>query len=304
MSARGASGLLWVVAAAAVSVAGWALYHQDLGSSYEECVLKRMQGIGSDIAAKTVLHNCRSLFPLPPPPPPLTEQQHAELIKRTTPTPPTIEEIIARDPDLSRWIQDASAWKVVQEVDEEQSRRLIYLGRSFAERQSAVVAAAKARLASLGFDETGGRDEATLPRPAPNAESEAAFRGDSRAPLSSDQYAAAHSGIRMFGSFAIGWLVFYMMTKQKNPFKKPEELHKRPKWLLALGTGLMLGGISSSPVTGIAQEDLSGAFAIKAVLFVFSMIPVVIGFLLYKYRIGNAIKNATTNLDPQTRDSK
>jgi len=218
--------------------------------------------------------------------------------------PPTIEELIARDPDLSRWNRDERAWKVVQEVDEEQSRRLIYLGRSFAERQSAVVAAAKVRLASLGLDESDGRDEAALPRPAPNAESEAALRGGSRVPLSNDQYAAAHSGIKIFGSLGIGWLMFYMMTKQKNPFKKPEELHKRPKWLLALGTGLMLDGTLSSPVIGIAHDDLLGAFLIKAVFFVLAMIPVVIGFLVYKFRIGKAMKNATTSFDPQTRDSK
>ena len=167
-----------------------------------------------------------------------------------------------------------------------------------------MVAAAKVRLASLGLDESDGRDEAALPRPAPNAESEAALRGGSRVPLSNDQYAAAHSGIKIFGSLGIGWLMFYMMTKQKNPFKKPEELHKRPKWLLALGTGLMLDGTLSSPVIGIAHDDLLGAFLIKAVFFVLAMIPVVIGFLVYKFRIGKAMKNATTSFDPQTRDSK
>lgn len=147
-------------------------------------------------------------------------------------------------------------------------------------------------------------DRATLPRPAPNPESEAVLSGNSRAPLSNDQYAAVRSGIRMLGSFGIGWLLFYMMAKQKNPFKKPEELHKRPKWLLALGAGSMLGWILSSPVTGIAHDDLLGAFLIKAVFFVLAMIPVVIGFLVYKFRIGKAMKNATTSFDPQTRDSK
>ncbi len=34
-------------------------------SSYDECVVNHMKGIGSDVAAKAVLFSCRRLFPDP-----------------------------------------------------------------------------------------------------------------------------------------------------------------------------------------------------------------------------------------------
>ena len=47
---------------------------------------------------------------------------------------------------MSRWINDADAWKVAQEVDSEIASRPGYQNSTFSDRRAAVVAETKRRL--------------------------------------------------------------------------------------------------------------------------------------------------------------
>ncbi len=134
---------------------------------------------------------------------PVVAQAASSDVRQGVSPAPSIGEIIQSDPDLRRWNQDPLAWAVAQAVDAKLALKPEYAGRPFSERQAEVV-----RITRLRLGETDGRDEAALPRPAPNAEPKAAFRGDSRVPLSNDQYAAAHSGIRILARSPLDGLCF------------------------------------------------------------------------------------------------
>ena len=107
--------------------------------------------------------------------------------------------------------------------------------------------------------------------------------------MTQDQFAAIAGLGSTIIPYAFSWLVFYALTKQANPFKKPEEMQKRPKWLLSLWLGLTLGGILAVPSVGV-KNDFLGNVVLKAIFFILFMIPGVIGYCVYKIKIKKAMK--------------
>ncbi|MBM3272712.1 hypothetical protein FJY94_05605 [Candidatus Kaiserbacteria bacterium] len=90
--------------------------------------------------------------------------------------------------------------------------------------------------------------------------------------------------LRTLVSWGSGWLIFYAITKQTNPFKKPQEITKRPKWFLALYFGLVAGAVFLTPLHGVG-DDLVEHFAVKTGLLILYMVPGFIGFFIYKTSI-------------------
>lgn len=91
--------------------------------------------------------------------------------------------------------------------------------------------------------------------------------------------------------WGLGWLTFYLLTKQINPFKKPEALSMRPKWFLSLGFGLLIGATFASPTIGM-ENDLLGRAIVKIVFLFIFMIPVFFGYIFYRRKIRRAINNS------------
>jgi hypothetical protein len=101
----------------------------------------------------------------------------------------------------------------------------------------------------------------------------------------SDPAVAAMTGF--FGTFIayfIGWLVFRLIAKQNNPMKKPTDIQIRPRWFLALWTGLMVGVVLSMPIIGLGG-DLFGEVVVRLVFFIMFLIPGLIGYWVYKRKV-------------------
>ncbi len=79
-------------------------------------------------------------------------------------------------------------------------------------------------------------------------------------------------------SLSIAWVIFYLLTKQKNPFKPPVELIKRPKWFLSNWVSVVLGLMLLLPITGVSHDDILGKWAVKITLSIVYIIP---GFIVY-----------------------
>jgi len=116
-----------------------------------------------------------------------------------------------------------------------------------------------------------------------------------RGAMNKDQFAALVALINLVVSYAFAWLVFYAFTRQANPFKKPEELQKRPKWFLSLWLSVLLGSVLDSPTTA-SKDDFLGNVVIKTVYFVFFMLPGMLGYLVYKIKIKKAMKSTGSGL--------
>ena len=110
--------------------------------------------------------------------------------------------------------------------------------------------------------------------------------------MDQDQFAAIAAMFKVIVPWCLGWFTFYLLTKQANPFKKPEALAKRPKWFLSLGLGLLIGATFSSPTIGI-ENDFLGMAIVKTTFLAIFMIPVFFGYIFYKRNIRRA-----TNRDP------
>lgn len=102
--------------------------------------------------------------------------------------------------------------------------------------------------------------------------------------MTQDQFAVMAGLGGTLISYGFAWFVFYALTKQANPFKKPEEIHKRPKWFLSLWLGLILGGILAMPSMGVKNDFLDNLI-LKTASFILYMIPGVIGYFVYKRKI-------------------
>ena len=94
--------------------------------------------------------------------------------------------------------------------------------------------------------------------------------------MDQDQFAAIAAMFKVIVPWCLGWFTFYLLTKQANPFKKPEALAKRPKWFLSLGLGLLIGATFSSPTIGI-ENDFLGMAIVKTTFLAIFMIPVFLG---------------------------
>lgn len=110
--------------------------------------------------------------------------------------------------------------------------------------------------------------------------------------MDQDQFAAIAAMFKVIVPWCLGWFTFYLLTKQANPFKKPEALAKRPKWFLSLGLGLLIGATFSSPTIGI-ENDFLGMAIVKTTFLAIFMIPVFFGYIFYKRNVRRA-----TNRDP------
>lgn len=149
---RRASAVWVVVAISATALGLFAVRQSQVGWSYDECVVRRMEGAGTKLAAQAVLMSCRKLFPEPPRPqrqmsPELqefTDQMMSRM--RSPPRPVPVEEQIDQDPDLRRWIRDPETWAVAQQVDDEMARRPDYAGKPFHARKDAVIDETRRRL--------------------------------------------------------------------------------------------------------------------------------------------------------------
>ena len=100
----------------------------------------------------------------------------------------------------------------------------------------------------------------------------------------------SNSGIVLIGfagtliPYFVGWFVFRFITKQNNPFKKPKEVEKRPRWFLALWTGLGIGAVFSMPLVGM-DGDILGETVVRIAFFIIFFIPGLIGYWLYRRKV-------------------
>jgi hypothetical protein len=117
--------------------------------------------------------------------------------------------------------------------------------------------------------------------------------------MTQDQSAVMAGLSGTFISYALAWLVFYALTEQANPFKKPEEIQKRPKWFLSLWLGLVLGGVLAMPSMGVKNDSLDNLI-LKTMSFVLYMLPGTIGYLVYK----NKIKKDLTTAQREQEDNE
>ena len=91
--------------------------------------------------------------------------------------------------------------------------------------------------------------------------------------------------ISQIGAALLAYVLFFLIARQKNPFKKPVEPGKRPKWLLGFGAGLCLLTVIWMPVTGVLGEDIAGRIVLKTVMFCFYMLFVFSFYFIYKIKI-------------------
>lgn len=91
----------------------------------------------------------------------------------------------------------------------------------------------------------------------------------------------------MLLTIPIGWLVFYLVSKQFNPFSKPDDPSKRPRWFLALGLGLGVVFIYSMSLHSVSSSDTAGQFVVKTVFFTIYLVPILFGYIFYKYKVKN-----------------
>ncbi len=89
----------------------------------------------------------------------------------------------------------------------------------------------------------------------------------------------------------IGWLVFYLITKQVNPFSKPDDLSKRPRWFLGIALGLDITFTYSMSLVGDANSDAVSRFVVRTAFFIFYLIPILIFYLFYRHKSKKAVNS-------------
>lgn len=99
----------------------------------------------------------------------------------------------------------------------------------------------------------------------------------------------------MFPYFC-GWLLFRLIAKQNNPFRRPIEINKRPRWFLALWSGLVMGAVFGTPLIGHVTGDYLGWWLLKTILFILYCIPGLLIYGVLKWRgKGNKKENTSNN---------
>lgn len=81
----------------------------------------------------------------------------------------------------------------------------------------------------------------------------------------------------------IAWGIFILITKQKNIFKKPEDVGKRPRWLFALLFSLAFYLAFAIPLSGsVTSYNSEDKLILKVVFFLVYSSLSVLGYFLYK----------------------
>ena len=90
--------------------------------------------------------------------------------------------------------------------------------------------------------------------------------------------------VKTFLPYLFGYLFFFFITKQRNPFSKPVDVEQRPKWLFSLIVGMSFGVYGTSGV-GIDSGDFLGYLVIKSAFFFIGVIFATFVFFIYRWKV-------------------
>lgn len=99
--------------------------------------------------------------------------------------------------------------------------------------------------------------------------------------------------LNLIMGIAIGWLFFFLLARQVNPFSKPKELLKRPRWIFSLGIGLLTTNIFMMKLVGDANTDLISRIVIKGAFFLIGFIAMTVIYFIYRSIIKQSLKTQT-----------
>ena len=107
---------------------------------------------------------------------------------------------------------------------------------------------------------------------------------DDKTHSKNNETAIVKGTVKTFLPYLFGYLFFFFITKQRNPFSKPVDVEQRPKWLFSLIVGMSFGVYGTSGV-GIDSGDFLGYLVIKSAFFFIGVIFATFVFFIYRWKV-------------------
>jgi len=99
-----------------------------------------------------------------------------------------------------------------------------------------------------------------------------------------NEIALVKGAVKTFIPYLFGYLFFFFITKQRNPFSKPVDIEQRPKWLFSLILAFDIVATGTHTVN-INDGDFLGYLVIKSLLFFIGVVFATFVFFIYRWRV-------------------